>query len=68
MSVKEAIKGGNRQVLIALRERLAEEIDACDSHRDLASLSRQLREVIVALGDEVNPDSTIEKLKAGLMK
>ena len=32
--------------LIALRDRLAEAIDTCESMRDLAALSRQYRETI----------------------
>jgi len=68
MSVKKAVDKGNREALIALRDRLAEEIDCCTDHKDLASLSRQFREVITALGEEVKSDSPIESLKAKINK
>lgn len=66
MSVQKAVAKGNREALIALRDRLAEEIDCCTDHKDLASLARQFREVINALGDEINSESTLEGLRKKL--
>lgn len=68
MSVKKAVAQGNREALIALRDRLAEEIDCCVDQQILTSLSRQFREVIVALGDEVSAESPVEMLKQKLNK
>lgn len=52
MSVSEAASSGSeRDALMALRDRLAAEIDACDSGRDLAALSRQFVDVVTRLGD-----------------
>lgn len=68
MSIKKAVAAGNREALIALRDRLAEEIDCCTDHKDLASLSRQFREVIATLGDEVQANSPIEAMKQAIKK
>lgn len=52
MSVSEAASSGSEcDALMALRDRLAAEIDACDSGRDLAALSRQFVDVVTRLGD-----------------
>ena len=52
MSVSAAVSSGlERDALIALRDRLAKEIDACESGRDLAALSRQFVDVVTRLGD-----------------
>ena len=52
MSVSSAAASGvEREALVALRDRLAEEIDACDSGRDLAALSRQFVDVVTRLGN-----------------
>ena len=57
MSVSEAARSGSRlDALIALRDRLAAEIDACESSRDVAALSRQFTDVLTA----------IELVKAGV--
>lgn len=45
--------------LAALRDRLAGEIDACESARDLAALSRQYVDVTTRL-DELSADSKQE--------
>ena len=45
MSVHQAAQEGRRQLLIALRDRIAADIDAGVPARDLASLSRRLLEI-----------------------
>lgn len=39
-------RGDRLEQLIALKKKLAEALDDCDSKRDLASLSRQYRETL----------------------
>lgn len=52
MSVREAAASGSqREALIALRDRLAAEIDVCDDPKAVASLSRQFVDVVGRLGD-----------------
>ena len=47
MSVAEAASTDDRlKALVALRDTLARSIDACDSMRDLAALSRQMTDVL----------------------
>jgi len=47
MDLVEAAASGDRlAALRALRDRLAEEIDGCQSSRDMAALSRQLTDVL----------------------
>lgn len=49
-SLVEAVKSGNRKkTLIALRDKLAEMIDGCESGRDLAANSKRLMEVMAEL-------------------
>lgn len=51
----EAAKSGDkRKTLIALRDKLAETIDNCDSGRDMAANSKRLMEVMAEL--EALPD------------
>ena len=63
----EAAKSGNkRATLIALRDKLAETIQNCDSGRDMASNSKRLMEVmaeIEALPEENKKVSLHDKLK-----
>ncbi len=51
--------------LIALRDKLSEAIDECDSKRDLAALARQYRETLKEI-EEIegtgNDESEIDKL------
>lgn len=49
MSLADAVTGGRRAGLEALRDRLAEQIDGCDSARDVAALSARLIEVLSQL-------------------
>ena len=38
--------GDRRRTLVALRDRIAETIDSCESGRDMAALSKRLMEVM----------------------
>lgn len=48
--------GTRRDTLIALRNRLAKQIDACDSGRDLAALSKRLMDVMAEIDSMPDPD------------
>lgn len=53
----EAAKSGNKKAtLIALRDKLAETIQNCESGRDMASNSKRLMEVMAEI--EALPDET----------
>lgn len=55
MSLLEAAQSDDRATALRrLRDRLAEEIDACQSGRDLASLSQRFMDVVAQL-DELEP-------------
>lgn len=55
LSVTDAAATDDRlKALVALRGALARSIDACDSMRDLAALSRQLTDVLVQI-EKVSP-------------
>jgi len=57
----EAAKSGDkRATLIALRDKLAETIQNCDSGRDMASNSKRLMEVMAEI--EALPDPTQVKV------
>lgn len=45
-SIEKSVGKGRLQELIALRLRLAQEMDLCESVRDIAALARQYRETI----------------------
>ena len=45
-SIEMSVGKGRLAELVALRTRLAQEIDVCESVRDLAALARQYRETI----------------------
>ena len=57
--VDAAKSGDKRATLIALRDKLAETIQNCDSGRDMASNSKRLMEVIAEI--EALPDPEAEK-------
>lgn len=70
MSVSEAAPGGRLAGLIALRDRLAMEIDSSESARDVAALSRQFTDVLSQI-DELQggavsgaPKSPLDELMA----
>ena len=57
----EAAKSGNkRATLIALRDKLAETIQNCESGRDMASNSKRLMEVMAEI--EALPDESQKKI------
>lgn len=57
----DAAKSGNkRATLIALRDKLAETIQNCESGRDMASNSKRLMEVMAEI--EALPDETQVKV------
>lgn len=61
MNLVDAAKSGNkRDTLIALRDKLAETIQNCDSGRDMASNSKRLMEVMAEL--ESLPDPSEKKV------
>lgn len=51
---KAAASGDRLKALVALRDRLAEAIEATESARDVAALSRQLTDVLAQI-EEVKP-------------
>lgn len=57
--VDAAKSGDKRATLIALRDKLAETIQNCESGRDMASNSKRLMEVMAEL--EQMPDPTAKK-------
>ena len=64
--IETAKSGDKRATLIALRDKLAETIQNCDSGRDMASNSKRLMEVmaeIEALPDETKKESKHDRLK-----
>lgn len=57
MGVLEAAQSDDRlEALIAMRDTLAQAIDACESMRDLAALNRQLMDVLKEIA-ELAPDA-----------
>lgn len=59
-SLVDAAKSGDkRATLIALRDKLAQTIQECDSGRDMASNSKRLMEVMAEL--EAMPDPEAKK-------
>jgi hypothetical protein len=51
MSLSEAAPEGRLAGLVALRERLAQEIDGCESARDVAALSLRFMDVLVQIDE-----------------
>ncbi len=67
MDLIEAAKSGNkRATLIALRDKLAETIQNCESGRDMASNSKRLMEVMAEI--EALPDEKPVVSKHDLLK
>ena len=59
MSLSEEASKGRLAGLIALRDRLAQEIDTAEQARDVASLSRQFSDVLLQIDELEAP--TLEK-------
>ena len=61
MTLTEAAKSGDkRETLIALRDKLAETIEKCESGRDMAANTKRLMEVMAEL--EQLPDPAKKKV------
>ena len=59
MSVADAAaKGDQLATLVALRDRLAAEVDTCDNPRDLAPITRQLQLVLARIA-ELSPSTEV---------
>jgi len=58
--IEAARSGDKRATLIALRDKLAETIQNCDSGRDMASNSKRLMEVMAEI--EALPDETDKRI------
>lgn len=58
--VEAAKSGDKRATLIALRDKLAQTIQECDSGRDMASNSKRLMEVMAELEALPNPEAKKE--------
>lgn len=58
MSLSDAAPNGRLAGLVALRERLASEIDQCDSSRDVAALSIRFMDVLAQI-DELNGPAAV---------
>ena len=58
--VRAAASGSRRDVLEALRDKLAASIQDCDSGRDVAALSKRLMEVMGELEALPRPDGDDE--------
>lgn len=58
MSLSDAAPNGRLAGLVALRERLANEIDQCDSSRDVAALSIRFMDVLAQIDDLNGPAAT----------
>lgn len=60
-TLTDAVKSGDkRETLIALRDKIAQTIDNCESGRDMAANSKRLMEVIAEL--EALPDPNTVKV------
>lgn len=57
--LEAARSGDKRKTLIALRDKLAETIDNCDSGRDMAANSKRLMEVMAELEQLPDPDAQV---------
>lgn len=66
MSLSDAVATGERlRALEALRDRLASDLDACASARDVASLSQRLMDVLKQI-DELGGGVQAERKETGL--
>ena len=57
--LEAARSGDKRRTLIALRDKLAETIDNCESGRDMAANSKRLMEVMAELEALPAPDAQV---------
>lgn len=69
MTLLDAVRTGDRRTsLVALRDAVAETIDAKDSARDIAALSKRLMEVMEAIDALPDPDAEASPLDAAKRK
>lgn len=66
--LEAARSGDKRKTLIALRDKLAETIDNCDSGRDMAANSKRLMEVMAELEALPDPDAQVVVSKHDRLK
>ena len=66
--VEAAKSGDKRATLIALRDKLAETIQNCDSGRDMASNSKRLMEVMAEIEALPDPDAQKKRSKHDRLK
>jgi hypothetical protein len=66
--VEAAKSGDKRATLIALRDKLAQTIQECDSGRDMASNSKRLMEVMAELEQMPDPEAKKESKHDRLKK
>lgn len=66
--VEAAKSGDKRATLIALRDKLAQTIQECDSGRDMASNSKRLMEVMAELEQLPDPEAKKESKHDRLKK
>lgn len=69
MTLLEAVRTGDRRTaLVALRDAVAETIDAKDSARDIAALSKRLMEVMAEIDALPDPEAEASLLDAARKK
>ena len=69
MTLLEAVRTGDRRTaLVALRDAVAETIDAKDSARDIAALSKRLMEVMAEIDALPDPEAEESPLDAARKK
>lgn len=56
MNLHDAVQGSRLDALIALRDRLAEQIDDTASSRDVAALATRLTDVLLQIEEITNND------------
>lgn len=65
MTVLEAVRTNDRRAaLVALRDAVAETIDAKDSARDIAALSKRLMEVMAEIDALPDPEAEADPVEA----
>lgn len=69
MTLLEAVRTGDRRTsLVALRDAVAETIDAKDSARDIAALSKRLMEVMAEIDALPDPEADASPLDSARKK
>ena len=69
MTLLDAVRTGDRRTaLVALRDAVAETIDAKDSARDIAALSKRLMEVMAEIDALPDPEAEASPLDAARSK